>query len=152
LLLATARGVGPYQATRELDASQISDAMIRLHMNGLVRRAGRREWSTADPRIKWCLAGTPSVSQPAASHEDDWWPPEASVSAASAPAFQWPELSDAQRKIVSRFVNGMTNREIAEELAITPNAVSTNLRQIYRKLGVHGRAEALARLSAWTAQ
>jgi DNA-binding CsgD family transcriptional regulator/energy-coupling factor transporter ATP-binding protein EcfA2 len=152
LLLAVARGTGPYQATRELDAAQISDAMIRLHMNGLVRRAGPREWATADPRVKWCLAGTAPVSPPVAWQADDWWPPETHVPAASAPGFLWPELSDSQRAILSLFADGLTNPQIAQALEVTPNAVDASLRRIYRKLGVHGRAEALARLKTWTPQ
>lgn len=60
LLLAIAQGLGPYGATPEISASEIAPAMTRLHLNGLVRRAGPREWAIADPRVAWVLGGNRS--------------------------------------------------------------------------------------------
>jgi DNA-binding CsgD family transcriptional regulator len=37
--------------------------------------------------------------------------------------------------------SGKTNRAIAAELFISPKTVDTNLGRIYRKLGIHSRAE-----------
>jgi|GEM_PF-6525828 len=55
LLLAIAQGLGPYTATKEIAASEVAPAMTRLHLNGLVRRNGAREWAAADPRVAWAL-------------------------------------------------------------------------------------------------
>jgi len=60
LLLAIAQGLGPYGATPEIAASEIAPAMTRLHLNGLIRRTGPREWAIADPRVAWMLGGNRS--------------------------------------------------------------------------------------------
>jgi DNA-binding CsgD family transcriptional regulator len=39
----------------------------------------------------------------------------------------------------------MTNRELGEHLYISENTVKTQLRHLYRKLGVRNRAQAAAR-------
>ncbi len=61
LLEAIARGEGPYQATPEIPGSEVAKAMVRLHLNGLVRpRGSRRGWEPTDPRITWSLTGATS--------------------------------------------------------------------------------------------
>jgi hypothetical protein len=61
LLTAVAMGQGPYQATPEIAGSEVAKAMVRLHLNGLVRRTGaQRGWETVDPRVRWALAGPAS--------------------------------------------------------------------------------------------
>jgi hypothetical protein len=63
LLGAVARGEGPYQATPEIPGSEVAKAMVRLHLNGLVRpRGSQRGWEPTDPRIRWALTGAPLLS------------------------------------------------------------------------------------------
>jgi hypothetical protein len=63
LLAAVARGEGPYQATPEIAGSEVAKAMVRLHLNGLVRpRGSQRGWEVTDPRIRWALTGAVSLS------------------------------------------------------------------------------------------
>jgi hypothetical protein len=63
LLAAIARGEGPYQATPEIPGSEVAKAMVRLHLNGLVRpRQSQRGWEPTDPRIRWALTGAPLLS------------------------------------------------------------------------------------------
>jgi hypothetical protein len=63
LLAAVARGEGPYQATPEIPGSEVAKAMVRLHLNGLVRQRGsQRGWEPTDPRIRWALSGATSLS------------------------------------------------------------------------------------------
>jgi DNA-binding NarL/FixJ family response regulator len=54
-------------------------------------------------------------------------------------------LSASERRVAELAARGMTNRTIAAELFISPKTVDTNLSRIYRKLGIHSRAE----LAGW---
>jgi DNA-binding CsgD family transcriptional regulator len=57
------------------------------------------------------------------------------------------ELSETERQIVELVVAGRKNREVAEELSLSPNTVAWNLSKIYRKLGVRSRTELAARIA-----
>ena len=52
-------------------------------------------------------------------------------------------LSERERQVLARISQGMTNEEIAGELDITPRTVRTHLANIYQKIDVHSRAEAV---------
>jgi DNA-binding NarL/FixJ family response regulator len=54
-------------------------------------------------------------------------------------------LSDREREVVSLIAAGSTNREIAEELFLSPHTVKEYTSGVYRKLGVRNRAEAVKR-------
>ena len=54
-------------------------------------------------------------------------------------------LSDREREVVSLIAAGSTNREIAEELYLSPHTVKEYTSGVYRKLGVRNRAEAVKR-------
>lgn len=50
-------------------------------------------------------------------------------------------LAPSEQKVAELAATGMTNRAIAAQLFISPKTVDTNLSRIYRKLGIHSRAE-----------
>jgi DNA-binding CsgD family transcriptional regulator len=52
-------------------------------------------------------------------------------------------LTPGERRVAQMASRGMTNRQIAEELFVTPKAVQWHLMNAYRKLGVNSR-DALA--------
>jgi DNA-binding NarL/FixJ family response regulator len=54
-------------------------------------------------------------------------------------------LSDREREVVSLIASGSTNREIADELFLSPHTVKEYTSGVYRKLGVRNRAEAVKR-------
>lgn len=54
-------------------------------------------------------------------------------------------LSDREREVVGLIAGGSTNREIAEELYLSPHTVKEYTSGLYRKLGVRNRAEAVKR-------
>jgi predicted ATPase/DNA-binding CsgD family transcriptional regulator len=54
-------------------------------------------------------------------------------------------LTSREKEILTLIGNGMTNRQIAGELSIAMSTVKWYVRQIYSKLGVENRAEAVAR-------
>lgn len=52
------------------------------------------------------------------------------------------KLSPRERIVLDLVVNGFSNKEIAERLSVTLDAVRWHLKNIYRKLHVHSRTEA----------
>ncbi|ONI74763.1 hypothetical protein ALI144C_38830 [Actinosynnema sp. ALI-1.44] len=57
-------------------------------------------------------------------------------------------LSDSEIRVLRYLPTNLSAPEIAVELSVSPNTVKTHLRNLYRKLGVHRRAEAVARARA----
>ena len=50
-------------------------------------------------------------------------------------------LTPAQRDVVALAAEGLTNREVAERLRISPRTVQAHLTKAYAKLGVTSRRE-----------
>jgi DNA-binding NarL/FixJ family response regulator len=51
------------------------------------------------------------------------------------------DLTPSQRRVAELAASGMTNAEVAAGLFISAKTVESNLTQVYRKLGIHSRAE-----------
>jgi DNA-binding CsgD family transcriptional regulator len=60
--------------------------------------------------------------------------------------FPADELSETERRVAELAAGGLTNREVAAQLFMSPKTVEANLARAYRKLGIHSRAELGARL------
>jgi DNA-binding NarL/FixJ family response regulator len=63
---------------------------------------------------------------------------------------RWPEppleaLTAREHEILTLLAGGLTNREIAQRLALSPRTVETHVARITGKLGVGSRARAVAR-------
>ena len=56
--------------------------------------------------------------------------------------------TDAELAVLRHLNSDLTTREIGAELFLSPNTVRSHTRALYRKLGVHSRAEAVARAEA----
>jgi DNA-binding CsgD family transcriptional regulator len=59
-----------------------------------------------------------------------------------------PALTPTERRVAELAASGMTNRDVAAALFISPKTVEYNLSHAYRKLGIHSRAE----LGQWISQ
>ena len=54
------------------------------------------------------------------------------------------QLTDRQLEVVRLLVGGLTNKEIALRLGLTPKTVMHHTVAIYQRLGVRGRSETVA--------
>src|SRR5690349_21502930 len=61
------------------------------------------------------------------------------------PAHLFPELTDREREILSMIAHGKSNTQIAEELTLSPKTVSNHVSNIFAKLQVVDRAQAVLR-------
>jgi DNA-binding CsgD family transcriptional regulator len=57
------------------------------------------------------------------------------------------ELTEGERRVAELAAKGLTNREVAAALYLSPKTVGANLTRIYRKLGIKSRAELGARMT-----
>ncbi|WOX25770.1 LuxR C-terminal-related transcriptional regulator [Streptomyces sp. HUAS YS2] len=53
----------------------------------------------------------------------------------------WPELTAAEIRVVRLVARGLANREVAEQLALSPHTVASHLRRAFTKLDVTSRGE-----------
>jgi len=73
----------------------------------------------------------PGRAEPVGRELDDWTSP----------------LSAAQRRVFRLLVEGLPDKVIARELALSPHTVHNHTRAIFRLLGVHSRGQLLAALA-----
>ena len=59
----------------------------------------------------------------------------------------WAALTDSELAVVRLVADGLTNREVAERLYVSPHTVSGHLRHAFDKLGINSRV-ALTRIAA----
>lgn len=57
------------------------------------------------------------------------------------------DLTASERKVAELIASGLTNREVACQLFMSPKTVEATLARVYRKLGVHSRAQLGAELA-----
>ena len=58
----------------------------------------------------------------------------------------WAALTTSERTVAQLVAEGLTNREVAERLFVSPHTVNSHLRHVFSKLGINSRVE-LARLA-----
>jgi len=65
----------------------------------------------------------------------------------SRPAFGWGSLTDTEKTIADLVAEGLSNRQVADRVFLSPHTVAFHLRHIFWKLGVTSRVQ-LARIAA----
>jgi DNA-binding CsgD family transcriptional regulator len=58
----------------------------------------------------------------------------------------WAALTTSELTVARLVTEGLTNREVAERLFVSPHTVNSHLRHVFSKLGINSRVE-LARLA-----
>jgi DNA-binding CsgD family transcriptional regulator len=58
----------------------------------------------------------------------------------------WPSMTTSELSVARLVAEGLTNREVADRLFVSPHTVNSHLRHIFSKLGINSRVE-LARLA-----
>jgi DNA-binding CsgD family transcriptional regulator len=58
-------------------------------------------------------------------------------------ALEYLSVSDREYQVLSLLATGLSNREIAERLFVSPNTVKTHLGHLYEKLAVSRRTQAI---------
>ena len=53
----------------------------------------------------------------------------------------WDGLTDSERDVAVLVARGLTNREVAAQIFVSPHTVSFHLRKVYRQFGVSSRVE-----------
>ncbi len=53
----------------------------------------------------------------------------------------WRSLTDTEQRVAILVAEGLTNKEVACELHISPYTVDAHLRSCFRKLSIHSRVE-----------
>jgi DNA-binding CsgD family transcriptional regulator len=62
------------------------------------------------------------------------------------PETGWAAMTDSERAVAKLVADGLTNREVAEQLFLSPHTVGTHLRHVFTKLNINSRVE-LTRLA-----
>ncbi len=61
----------------------------------------------------------------------------------------WDSLTAVERDVAALVAAGLTNREVAERLFVSPHTVDFHLRKVFQKLGTRSRVDLAARLAAF---
>jgi DNA-binding CsgD family transcriptional regulator len=108
-------------------------ARTQLLLGQLQRRRRRRQVAEVTLRTAletFARLGTPLWAKRA----------EAELGRLAAPISDGAGLTAAERRIAERAASGLSNKQIAAELFISPKTVEMNLSSVYRKLGIRSRS------------
>jgi DNA-binding CsgD family transcriptional regulator len=113
-----------------------------LLVKGQLERRARR-WRAAQQSLHQALA----IFEQAGA---DAWAGQARTELGRVRLHHRPEgeLTDSETRVAELAATGLTNREVAAQLFMSPKTVEATLARAYRKLGIRSRAELGARLGA----
>ncbi|GAA1276180.1 LuxR family transcriptional regulator [Streptomyces aureus] len=119
------------------DQWPLARAQARLHYAQWLRR--RRRPLDARPLLTTALESFTRLGASALAEEASAELRASGVATSPAKADPLAELTAQQRQIVRLAARGLRNREIAEQLMLSPRTVSSHLYNVYPKLGVSSR-------------
>jgi predicted ATPase/DNA-binding CsgD family transcriptional regulator len=122
---------GPARALRERAMGAVRAALGDSLVDGLVAAARSQEREAA---IAWALDETAAAAT--------------AVSQAATPVPAGPRLSRREVEVATLVAEGLTNRDIAHRLVLSPRTVESHVERIMNRLGVGSRTE----IAAWTAR
>jgi len=64
------------------------------------------------------------------------------------PTFGWDSLTEAEHAVTELVSDGLTNREVASRLFLSPHTVDSHLRHIFRKLDINSRVDLVRMVTA----
>jgi DNA-binding CsgD family transcriptional regulator len=117
--------------------SQLERAHVLAELGGALRRAGGRADSREPLRRALELAARMGATPLAESTREELLAAGARPRRAALSGVD--SLTPAERRVAQFAAAGLTNREIAQELFVTPKTVQTHLTSVYRKLEVDSR-------------
>jgi LuxR family maltose regulon positive regulatory protein len=126
----------------EQAAAMITAAEAARHAGRSGGADGERWLARAAVVLRSCADPGPTVR--------NWFSREQHAQRASQPADSSPagRLTEREAAILELLPTGLSQRELAGSLFVSPNTLKTHLRAIYRKLGAESRDEAVLRARA----
>jgi DNA-binding CsgD family transcriptional regulator len=67
----------------------------------------------------------------------------------AGPVAGWGSLTESELRVVQLVAEGLTNREVADRLFLSPHTVDSHLRHAFTKVGVNSRVELTRRFMAY---
>lgn len=117
-------------------ALRTEEARARVELGVAILRSGSRKAAREELEAGLELAlacDARAVAEAAAA--------ELEIAGAAPKRLRFDELTAAERRVAMLASGGRTNREIADELFVTPKTVENHLTRVYAKLGVGSRGE-----------
>jgi DNA-binding NarL/FixJ family response regulator len=112
-------------------------------------RRGHVDAAVRDGVLVYALHGTDRGGRPSpaanGTRADGAARPRGDGAAGDEAAPLVESLSERELEVLTLLVAGRSNKEIARELVVSVGTIKTHTNNIYRKLGVRNRAEAIAR-------
>jgi DNA-binding CsgD family transcriptional regulator len=109
-------------------------ARTQLLLGQLLRRKRQKESATA--ALREALAAFEAMGAPLWAQRA-----RAELARTNVTQRQALKLTPSEQRVAELAASGMTNRDVAAALFISPKTVEANLARIYRKLGIKSRAE-----------
>ncbi len=117
-------------------ALRTEEAKARTELGISLLRGGLKKDGRAELEAGLELATACGARQTAAAAAE-----ELAIAGAPPRRLAFDELTASERRVAEYAAEGRTNREIAEELFVTPKTVENHLTRVYAKLGVGSRRE-----------